>query len=53
MLSSNRASRAKQAGIKLVSRQVNIQVELSKAGAKLAYSSRCYHAWHGYHSWCN
>jgi len=30
--------------IKIASRQVNNQAELSKAGAKLAYNARRYHA---------
>jgi len=31
-----------------LSRQANIQAELSKAGAKLAFSARRYHARRGY-----
>jgi len=34
-----------------VSRQANNQAELSKAGAKLVDSAKCYHARHSYRSW--
>jgi len=32
------------------SKQVNIQAELSKAGAKLMYNTRCHHVRRGYRS---